>query len=357
MRNVLAGLLLLGVAACAAPTTQAPTITAAETTVEAARQAEYVIDRRRAEIARLSKVANRIRIANEELCPRKAAWVGATFETIHDYAPDLRSAASTVLALGDQPQVTFVVPDGPAHQAGLAAGDRVLALDGKPVTRGAKGGRALAKDIRSSAADGSLSLTVERAGASTPLTIVPRTTCGYDFTLVDGSEINAYADGDDIYVYRGLLRFVESDDELAAVVGHELAHNTMGHIQKSQANRTTGVAGGLLIDLAFAAGGVDTGGAFAKAGGQIGGQAFSQEFETEADYVGMYYLARAGYGMDNVEGFWRRMAAEDPKQIKFGYSHPTTPVRSLNLSKAREEIETKRSSGGTLAPTLKPTEQ
>jgi membrane-associated protease RseP (regulator of RpoE activity) len=353
MRKLLSGFILLSLAACASPATQAPVISAAEATAEAARQSEYVIERRRAEMARLSGVVNRIRVANEDLCPRKAPWIGATFETIHDYAPDLRPAAAAVLALGDQPQVTFLVPDGPAQAAGLAIGDRVLAVEDKPVVKGAKGRRLLDRTIREAAADGAVSLTVERQGVSTPVAVTAKTTCGYQFSLLDGNDVNAYADGDDVFVYRGLLRFVESDDELAAVIGHELAHNTMGHVQKSVANRNTGIAGGLLIDLALAAGGVDTQGAFAKAGGQIGGQAYSQEFETEADYVGMYYLARAGHSMDNVEGFWRRMAAENPEAIKFGYSHPTTPVRSLNMSKTREEIEGKRSSGVSLAPTPK----
>ncbi|HEY9234377.1 MULTISPECIES: M48 family metallopeptidase [Phenylobacterium] len=348
---------MLGLAACAAPATQAPTITATEASAEAERQSQYVIERRRTEMARLSNVANRIRVANEDLCPRKTMWIGATFETIHDYAPDLRSAAVSVLALGDQPQVTYLVPAAPAEVGGLEVGDRVVAVDGKAIPKGAKARRVLGEVLREASADGALSLTVERNAANVPVAITPKSTCGYNFALVDGNEVNAYADGDDIFVYRGLLRFVETDDELAAVVGHEFAHNAMGHIQKSASNRRVGVAGGLLIDLAFAAGGVDTQGAFAKTGGQIGGQAFSQEFETEADYVGMYYLARAGYDMSNVEGFWRRMAAEDPTAIKFGYSHPTTPVRSLNLSKAREEIEGKRSEGVAIAPTLKPAKE
>ena len=58
--------------------------------------------------------------------------------------------------------------------------------------------------------------------------------CSYPVRLVNDQIINAFADGKNIIVTAGLMRFVESDDELALIVGHELAHNTMEHIQKNE---------------------------------------------------------------------------------------------------------------------------
>lgn len=124
--------------------------------------------------------------------------------------------------------------------------------------------------------------------------------------------MNAFADEDRVVFHRGMMRFVKNDDELALVVGHELAHNVMGHIDKSKQNALWGALGGALIDVAFAAGGINTKGDFSDAGARAGALAHSPEFESEADYVGLYFAVRAGYDVEKSEEFWRRCAADDP---------------------------------------------
>jgi predicted Zn-dependent protease len=177
--------------------------------------------------------------------------------------------------------------------------------------------------------------------------------CGYEFVISDDAEINAAATGDLIILNRGILRFARSEEEIALVVAHELAHNAMRHIQAMQQNQTMGLVGGALIDVLAAAGGVDTGGAFTRAGGDIGARMFSRDFESEADYVGMYFLARAGYSIDGVEDFWRRMAVEHPEGVRLAYSHPTYAERFVSLPSVRQEIADKTAAGAPLIPNMR----
>jgi predicted Zn-dependent protease len=151
-----------------------------------------------------------------------------------------------------------------------------------------------------------------------------------------------------------MLKLVENDDELALVLGHELAHDAMGHAAKQMQNARMGMLGGALLDIAAAAAGANTQGEFTKLGGQMGARAFSQDFESEADYVGVYFMVRAGYNPKGVEQVWRRMAAENPTAINLGLSHPTTPARYLTIANTRTEIEAKQSSGQPLTRSLKP---
>lgn len=144
-----------------------------------------------------------------------------------------------------------------------------------------------------------------------------------------------------------MIRFAENDDELAVVVGHEMAHDTMNHITSKEIN----AAGGLLVDILFAAIGVNTQGAFMK----MGAQAYSKEFEAEADYVGLYAAALANNNIDVAPNFWRRMAAAHPGNIKenFMATHPSTPERFLHLEQTIAEIKGKRSQGLALVPDIK----
>jgi predicted Zn-dependent protease len=81
--------------------------------------------------------------------------------------------------------------------------------------------------------------------------------------------------------------------------------------------------------------------------------AYSVNFEREADYVGAYYAARAGYDISGAEDVWRAIALEDPEGIRKMTTHPTSPVRFLQMRKVAEEIADKKSRNQPLEPELK----
>ncbi len=141
-----------------------------------------------------------------------------------------------------------------------------------------------------------------------------------------------------------MLRFAETDEEVALVLGHELAHNTRGHIASRQGNALIGaIFGAVLTGLT----GVDV----TNLGSQIGAGAFSQDFEAEADYVGVYHTARAGFDIANAASFWRRMGLSHPQAIHLsGSTHPSTATRFLAIEKTVDEIETKRANNLPLVP-------
>ncbi|MBG56809.1 MAG: hypothetical protein CMK46_00790 [Porticoccus sp.] len=176
--------------------------------------------------------------------------------------------------------------------------------------------------------------------------------CRFPVLLVDDQSINAFADGEKVYIPVGMIRFVENDDELALIVGHELAHNILMHTNKKLGNALLGT----LVDALFLAStGVDTSGAF----GEAGAKAYSQGFESEADYLGLYISARAGYDIDTASLIWRRMAIEHPSAIleRYNSTHPSTPERFTSLTAAADEIRSKQDRGLALLPTIRGQEQ
>jgi predicted Zn-dependent protease len=89
-------------------------------------------------------------------------------------------------------------------------------------------------------------------------------------------------------------------------------------------------------------GGMSTYGAFSKVLTQAGARAFSVAFEREADYVGAYYAARAGYDPAGSEEIWCTLSLEEPDSIRVATDHPITPVRFVQMQKGIEEIESKK---------------
>jgi predicted Zn-dependent protease len=163
-------------------------------------------------------------------------------------------------------------------------------------------------------------------------------------------ELNAWADGRKIYVTPAMENFARSDDELALVLSHELAHDILRHPQSTAVNAITGAVAGTLVDLLAASRGVDTGGAFGNIGEEAGALHYSTTFESEADYVGMYILANAGYDYRSVAPFWRRMSTRDPDAIYIRTTHPTNPERFVAIEKTAIEIERKQAQKLALLP-------
>ncbi len=187
----------------------------------------------------------------------------------------------------------------------------------------------------------------ERNNQELSIDVVPVAACRYNVGLAASDAINAYADGNNVIITSGMLRFTETDTEVSTVLGHELAHNAMGHIKKQNTNYWLGS----IFDILLAVYGVNTQGAFGNAATLV----YSQDFEAEADYVGLYIMALAGSDPSEAPDFWRRMGAEHPGSIKtaYGSSHPGTAERYLMLDKTIDEIRQKREAGEELRPTLR----
>ena len=123
----------------------------------------------------------------------------------------------------------------------------------------------------------------------------------YTFNIIDSPEINAFAlPGGYVYVNRGLLTFMNSEAELAAVLSHEIGHITARHAVQQQARgrlaQTAATVGGFVTAVATGSGYVGNQiSEVASIWAQTGLSGFSREHELEADSLAAEYLVKAGY--------------------------------------------------------------
>lgn len=178
--------------------------------------------------------------------------------------------------------------------------------------------------------------------------------CQFGVELAKEGGLNAYADGEKVVMFPEMVAFTANDEELALVLAHEFAHNIMSHPNAQQQNVAMGSILGTIIDQVAASQGINTGGALGKLGAQGAVMRYTPGFEREADYAGLYILARAGYDIAKTPHFWRRMSLQNPDSIYIGTTHPTNPDRYLTLEKTIAEINDKRVQGVPLVPERKP---
>lgn len=344
--------LAAALAGCATPVTQSTKIADVATELEAKEQRKIAFETLFTEERRLRAVAYPIFTKAAPLCADKLSYgIGARVINKHIYATELHEAAFSLYGITDVLKVTDVHTGSPAYKAGLLTGDIPVTINDWAVPVDASAVKAFHDKVAEFGAKGEpLAVKVTRNGAAHTLSVTPEKICDYGIALISDDTINAYADGKNVVVTRGMMRFTNNDNELALVVAHELAHNTMGHLDKRKQNYWLGS----VFDILIAAGtGVNTQGLF----GNIAAQSYSQEFETEADYVGLYMMALTGLNIQDAPKFWRRMAALSPDSIKTSHAgtHPATPQRFLALEGAAKEIAHKRQAGLPLRPEMKST--
>jgi hypothetical protein len=268
-----------------------------------------------------------------------------------------REAAEAHYQLSDRVQVVYVVPGSPADQAGVRAGDALAQVGTWSAAGSGIGGPEIIKhtlsQINEQTKQGQpLRVDIRREGRTAPavqsLLITPERACSYPVVLGNGDEVNAYADGKQVVIQRGMMRFASNDTELGLVIAHEIAHNSMSHMRSKMTNYALGsildIAAQVLLK-------VPTQGLF----GSLGGNAYSQDFEAEADYVGLYILAQSGGNIDEAPQFWRRMATLSPAAIQSSHlsTHPATPARFVALEQTVREIRAKQRDGKPLTPNVK----
>lgn len=300
--------LFLMLASCAAPVTKTGEVNQALAAEEAAKQREVALDTARTRSIRLQNVAYPMLLGATDLCKNAVGPIlGMTFHSSHSYSDDYRSTAIGLYGVGDALQTNYILKNSPAYMASVQEGDIIISVNGKQAPVGKGADAKLAKQLAEAKPGLPMLLTVLRDGEQKQIDLVPVAGCKYPVVLQQDDAVNAFANGELVVITSGMMRFVENDQELALVIGHEIAHNAMNHIGK----KTTNYALGSIFDIVAAAYGVNTQGAF----GNMAAGAYSQEFESEADYVGLYLAARSNVEIDNAPLFWRRMAAEHPGNI------------------------------------------
>ncbi len=334
---------------CAAPTTRQSSLDPELVKLEEQKQLQLAIKKDREYDERLQRVAWPLLQASAPLCEGNTVpRLGFQITNVQAYAKNYQDAARVVLGVDDRLKVIGVTPGSPAERAGIEIGDILLSMNGEVLPIGKKGIKkyaGLASDAIAAGPD--VSFVLLRDGEESSISVTGEVVCRFAAQYLTSDEINAFADGNGIYVTRGMMRFAQSDQQLSLVVAHELAHNSQEHIKAKMKNYWIGA----IFDIAAAAYGANTQGAF----GKMAAGAYSQEFEAEADYVGLYMLAYADIELTGVADFWREMGIEHPGSITGNYasSHPSTAERYLAIENAVVEINTKKKDGFDLKPEMK----
>lgn len=158
---------------------------------------------------------------------------------------------------------------------------------------------------------------------------------GWDYAVFQSDAPNAFVlPSGKIGVTTGLLALLQNDDQLAAVIGHEVGHVVAQHAAERYSN-TALTSAGLQIAQGVAGDRAQAVGSLGSFGAQFGVLLpFSRRDELEADRLGVDYMARAGYRTSEAVALWRLMAAQRQSgTLEFASTHPSNQTRIAALQR------------------------
>lgn len=183
----------------------------------------------------------------------------------------------------------------------------------------------------------------------------------WEFIVFDNNQINAFAmAGGKVGVFSGLFKIAKNDDQLASVIAHEIAHVTAKHVHEKLSQElavnTVGTVGMIGAGVSGVPISISALGAAYGLGTAVGGLAFDRKKEREADYIGLMYMARAGYNPEEAVKVLEALeleSANDPVQPAFLSTHPTHPERIIQLMDAMPKaLEERKRSAMTSGPVI-----
>jgi predicted Zn-dependent protease len=168
----------------------------------------------------------------------------------------------------------------------------------------------------------------------------------WEYHLVDSDEVNAWCmPGGKIVVYSGILPITQTEDGLATVMGHEVAHALLNHGQQRMSSGVLQELGALGVSVLVSGSSSETQAltmvAFGVGTELFGTLPFSRKHESEADHYGLLLMAIAGYDPEESVPFWERMSAKGSGTPEFLSTHPSdaTRIRQLRgwISEAKQK--------------------
>lgn len=180
----------------------------------------------------------------------------------------------------------------------------------------------------------------------------------WEFNLIASDQANAFCmPGGKIVVYEGILPIARSSDQLATVISHEVAHAVAKHANERMSQQVLQQYGASALGLFLGGKGVVTQ-QMANILYSVGTQAFftlpySRKHEYEADIIGLYLMAIAGYDYTQAEQFWINMAGGNTKegQSDFWSTHPNDAKRIQAIREELPKVRAFMNGEKTSAPT------
>ena len=184
--------------------------------------------------------------------------------------------------------------------------------------------------------DPELRSLVKEVGGNISQNTARSKTLNYRFEIVDSPDFNAFAlPGGFVYVHRGLLEKINSTDELASVLGHEIAHVDARH-SAAQISKAELMQIGLLAANIATQGALGSFGDLLNVGAALTLNKFSRDAEREADHYGTIYMTQAGYNpkssLDVMKQIKRIQLREPNTTETWFMTHPPTSERLVNLN-------------------------
>lgn len=260
---------------------------------------------------RVASVAYRLSIANRAVCRGGLApQPGFVPHSLEQYDPTDREEAARSFDLALHVGVMDVVEGSPAQKAGLASGDSLLTVNGKDLddVQAATDGqprRAMVDRVQQillvEMRKGEVMVRVSRPEGVRDVRFIADMGCPSNVELVAGDEVNAWADGTRVMVSSAILSRSVTDDDLALVVAHEMAHNILRH-----SPRPAGTG--------------------------------ASQAEEQADRLAVAMVAEASYDLSGAEEFLRRLTAP-VAGVSLAATHPQ-PDRRLALLRAEIAVAT-----------------
>ncbi len=183
----------------------------------------------------------------------------------------------------------------------------------------------------------------------------------WEFNLIASNQVNAFCmPGGKIVVYEGILPVARTDDELATVIAHEVAHAVAKHSNERLSQAILRQYGGQALGQILSgssAGAQVVGNILYNVGGKLIFELpYSRKQEYEADQIGLYLMALAGYDYHNAPNLWVKMASRSGggNQSEVISSHPNDQNRIKAIREEIPRVEAFMRSGGKVVPTATP---
>ena len=330
----------------AAAQVTAPTGVALEAEAQRLRVAAFQLAVERQQ--RLERVTYPLLRVAAPYCAVQRRWaVGPTPHAAEFYG---KAVAPGAAALGLSGVLVFdhVVDGSPAQRAGVQPGDRVLAISGEALpTTGVPAMDWFNQRVHQLAAQRQpLVLKLQRGDGTVELTSRAQQVCDLIVIATPLQVLNAFADSEHrLVAHDAMMRLFPDDNQLAVLMGHEVAHAVLRHVDKgAEPPKPSGGSGSVLIDILLGG----------RASRKPAVDPYSQDKERDADYLGLYLAAAAGFDVSVAPELHRRMGALVPSGIEENRAstHPSAPDRSLRLETALAELRDKQLKGQPLLPDM-----